>query len=57
MPQDKSGLTGWAGIEDHLFTYDEGKTRGYSDDIDMLLVFVSLKLSLFAHVLALANGS
>ena len=35
-----AGLTGWAGIEEHLSKYDGGRMRGYSDDIDALLVFV-----------------
>ncbi|EKM58672.1 uncharacterized protein PHACADRAFT_58238, partial [Phanerochaete carnosa HHB-10118-sp] len=32
----------WAGIEDHLFTNDGGKTKGYTEDIDTLLVFAGL---------------
>ncbi|EKM49159.1 uncharacterized protein PHACADRAFT_59816, partial [Phanerochaete carnosa HHB-10118-sp] len=32
----------WAGIEDHLSTNDEGKTKGSAEDIDTLLVFAGL---------------
>ena len=34
------GLSGWAGIEDHLMTHDGGEMQDYSDDIDTMLVFV-----------------
>lgn len=40
------GLSGWAGIEDHLTTHDSGEMEDNSDDIDTMLVFVrSLILS------------
>ncbi|EKM57466.1 uncharacterized protein PHACADRAFT_58023, partial [Phanerochaete carnosa HHB-10118-sp] len=32
----------WAGIEDTAATDDEGKMKGYSEDIDTLLVFAGL---------------
>lgn len=37
-------LYGWAGIEQHLLTYDADRIQGYAEDIDTLLVFVSRKL-------------
>ena len=40
QPSD-AGLTGWAGVEDHLMKNDTGMMKDYSDDIDTLLVFVS----------------
>ena len=38
-----AGLTGWAGVEDHLMKNDTGMMKDYADDIDTLLVFVSPK--------------
>ena len=35
-------LSGWAGIEDHLMTHDDAAMSDYADDIDTMLVFVSL---------------
>ncbi|EKM50003.1 uncharacterized protein PHACADRAFT_105408, partial [Phanerochaete carnosa HHB-10118-sp] len=40
--QDASGLSGWAGIEATVVKDDEGKMKGYSEDIDTLLVFAGL---------------
>ncbi|GJE85041.1 hypothetical protein PsYK624_011180 [Phanerochaete sordida] len=40
--KDKSGLRGWAGIEEHVSKDDESKMNGYSKDIDTLLVFAGL---------------
>ncbi|EKM57427.1 uncharacterized protein PHACADRAFT_56711, partial [Phanerochaete carnosa HHB-10118-sp] len=42
LPQENSGLSGWAGIEDTVAKDDEGKMEGYSEDIDTLLVFAGL---------------
>lgn len=38
----KDALAGWAAIEDHLLKYDLGKVKDSIDDIDTLLVFVSI---------------
>ncbi|GJE97506.1 hypothetical protein PsYK624_137270 [Phanerochaete sordida] len=35
-------LSGWAGVEDHLFKHDTGETKYYAEDIDTLLVFAGL---------------
>lgn len=40
LRQNTSGLFCWAGIEDTVATGDKGKMKGYSEDIDILLVFV-----------------
>ncbi|GJE95673.1 hypothetical protein PsYK624_118590 [Phanerochaete sordida] len=39
---DASGLSGWDGIEAHVEENDQGKMKGYSEDIDGLLVFAGL---------------
>jgi hypothetical protein len=40
----KAELSGWAGIEDHLLKHGIGWVQGCANDIDTLLVFVSLIL-------------
>ncbi|GJE93820.1 hypothetical protein PsYK624_099830 [Phanerochaete sordida] len=40
--EDTSSSLGWAGIQAHLDTYDEGKKKGAVEDIDTLLVFAGL---------------
>ncbi|GJE85033.1 hypothetical protein PsYK624_011100 [Phanerochaete sordida] len=35
-------LSGWAGIEDHLFKHDTGEMKYHAEDIDTLLVFAGL---------------
>jgi hypothetical protein len=37
----KKELHGWGGIEEHLVKHDDVRVKGYTDDIDSLLVFVS----------------
>ncbi|GJE97455.1 hypothetical protein PsYK624_136740 [Phanerochaete sordida] len=35
-------LSGWTGVEDHLFKHDSGEMKYYGEDIDTLLVFAGL---------------
>lgn len=44
----KSSLSGWPAIEDYLQKHDAGMVKDYSDDIDTLLVFVSLVSTVYA---------
>ncbi|GJE94772.1 hypothetical protein PsYK624_109440 [Phanerochaete sordida] len=37
-----AALHGWKGIEEHLMNNDEGRMKGYSEDIDNLLFFAGL---------------
>ncbi|KIP06190.1 hypothetical protein PHLGIDRAFT_467705 [Phlebiopsis gigantea 11061_1 CR5-6] len=41
-------LYGWAGIEQHLLTYDVDRIQGYAEDIDTLLVFAGLFSSILS---------
>lgn len=49
--QHSSGatLSGWTGIEHHMAKHDTGMVKDYADDIDTLLVFVSI-LNLSHHI-------
>ncbi|GJE97461.1 hypothetical protein PsYK624_136810 [Phanerochaete sordida] len=40
--QVRRGLSGWAGVEDHLFRHDTGEMKYHTEDIDTLLVFAGL---------------
>jgi hypothetical protein len=35
-------LSGWTGIEDYMLKHDTVRMKDHADDIDTLLVFVSL---------------
>ena len=35
-------LEGWGGIENYCFKHDNGRMKNHADDIDTLLVFVSV---------------
>ena len=39
---EQTGLSGWSAIENYLQKHDLGVVQDYADDIDTLLVFVSL---------------
>lgn len=47
-PQDKSALPpkGWPAIEDYMLSHDEEWIDDFADDIDTMLVFVSILLRL-----------
>lgn len=43
-------LTGWPAIEEFAKKYDKNLVEGYKDDIETLLIFVSLSVRLALHI-------
>lgn len=42
----KHSLNGWSAIENYVQKHDSGMVKDYADDIDTLLVFVSISVPL-----------